>query len=194
MKRTRFETLLVGAALLGAAAPAAAGSLDLWEDSRGARGVTASFPTGAVQSARIVFDASSAEKGGLLVGASEIEIRATGSISFTAFDCELQGCTADDWVLNTGTESANPPGRLAVSDPDALPKSGLYELGTITFDAPVEPGAMPLVNCNYTDLELNEHSCDPFVLVTLPEPAGLSALFCAAAMLFGPLRRRREAA
>jgi hypothetical protein len=77
-----------------------------------------------------------------------------------------------------------------VSDPDLDPKFGPYDLGTITFNGPQAPGTMPLVNCNYTDLEYQEHSCNQFVLVTLPEPAGVVALLAGAALLCGPLRRR----
>lgn len=181
--------LLVGSAVCLAAATAAAGSLDFWEDSRGAQDVTAAFPTGVAQTAHIVFDASSAETGGLIFGASEIEIVAQGSIDFVAWDCELQGCNQSDWAFDEGTAGSSPPGRVAVSDPDLDPKFGLYDLGTITFNAPQEPGAMPLVNCNYTDLEYQERTCDQFVLVTLPEPAGAAALLAGAALLFGPLRR-----
>ncbi len=184
--------LLVGSAVWLAAAAAGAGSLDFWEDSRGAQDVTAFFPpSGVAQTAHIVFDASSAETGGLIFGASEIEIIPQGSMDFVSWDCELQGCNASDWVFETGTENSNPPARLAVSDPDVDPKAGLYDLGTITFVGPQEPGTMPLVGCNYTDLEFHEHTCNQFVLVTLPEPAGSATLLAGAALLFGPLRRRR---
>ena len=125
--------------LIGLAAPAAAGSLDFWEDSRGAEDVTAVFPTGVAQTAHIVFDASSAETGGLVFGATEIEIRAHGSMDFVAWDCELQGCNQSDYIFDEGTESTTPrPGRVAVSDPDLDPKFGPYDLGTITFNGPQE--------------------------------------------------------
>jgi len=193
MPMRRLEILLLSAALIAAAAAAAAGSLDFWEDSRGAQDVTAVFPTsGTAQTAHIVFDASSAETGGLIFGASEIEILPQGSMDFVVggWDCELLGCNASDWVFEPGTENSNPPGRLAVSDPDVDPKAGRYDLGTITFIGPQEPGTMPLVGCNYTDLEFHEHTCNQFVLVTLPEPSGAAALLAGAALLFGPLRRR----
>ena len=189
MPMRRLEILLLSAALIAAAAAAGAGSLDFWEDSRGAQDVTAAFPpSGAAQTAHIVFDASSAETGGLIFGASEIEILPEGSMDFVAWDCELQGCNESDYVFVPGTD---PNGRVAVSDPDVEPKSGLYQLGTITFIGPQEPGTMPLVGCNYTDLEFEEHTCDQFVLVTLPEPAGSAALLAGAALLLGPLHRRR---
>jgi len=81
-----------------------------------------------------------------LIGASEIEIRPTGTLSFSAFTCQLKGCHADDYVFTPGT--ANQGGKLLVSDPDFNEKHGIYDLGTITFDAPQTPGTMPLVNCN----------------------------------------------
>jgi hypothetical protein len=191
--QTVARTLLLVAGVLGGAPAAAAnGTLQFWEDSNGAPGVTAQFPTGVAQTAHIVFDASSAEAGGLTFGASEIEIRAYGSMEFVAFDCELAGCSASNYIFDPGTQSTLPrPGRVAVSDPGAGSKTGLHPVGTITFNAAQEPGAMPLVGCNYTDLELRERTCNQFVLVTLPEPAGPAALLCAAALLFGPLRSRR---
>jgi len=188
----RHGILLAVSVVWLAATAAAGGSLDFWENTRGAEDVTASFPTGPAQTAHIVFDASSAETGGLIFGASEIEILAKGSIDFVAWSCELQGCNQSDYSFDPGTESTTPrPGRVVVSDPDLDPKSGLYNLGTITFNGPQAPGNMPLVNCNYTDLDYHEHSCSPFVLVTLPEPAGAVAWLAGAALLFGPLRRRR---
>lgn len=175
--------LLASAAVLFTAASAAAGTLDFWEDSRGAQDQTAIFPTGVAQVAEIYFDADSAEAGGLIYGASEITIESRNSVSFTDFACELQGCHPDDYAWDAG--------RVAVSDTDPNEKHGIYHLGTITFDGPQEPGSMPLVNCNYIGLDLVERTCSPFVLVTLPEPAGIAALLAGAALLFGPLQRRR---
>src|SRR2546427_366132 len=91
-KMSRHQIALAAVLIGLAASPAAAGSLDVWEDSRGARDITALFPTGAAQAAHIVFDASSAETGGLIWGVSDIEILAKGSIDFVDFSCELQGC------------------------------------------------------------------------------------------------------
>ena len=54
--------------LLLAAAPAMASTFQIYEDSLGAPGVTAQFPTGSGQVADIDFDADSAEDGGLLLG------------------------------------------------------------------------------------------------------------------------------
>ncbi len=183
------QILLVSTAMLGAAIGASAGTLDFWESSLGAKDVTASFPTGAAQQANVDFDADSAEGGGMLLGASEVEIRPTGSVSFTSFNCELQSCNNDDYVFVAGT--AGQGGLVRVSDPDVDEKHGIYDLGTITFDAPQEPGSLPLVTCNYTGLDGQEHTCSPFVLVTLPEPSGSAALVAGAALMFGALRRRR---
>ena len=182
--------LLASALLAFAATTATAGSLDFWEDSRGAQDVTANFPNGSAQIADVDFDANSAEGGGLLLGATEIEIRPTGNVSFTAFTCQLQGCHADDYVFTPGTASQG--GKLLVSDPDFDEKHGIYDLGTITFAGSQEPGSMPLVNCNYTGLDFVERSCSPFVLVSLPEPARASALLAGAALLAG-LRACRRA-
>ena len=78
-----------------------------------------------------------------------------------------------------------------MSDPDYDEKHGIYDLGTITFDGPQEPGAMPLVNCNYTGLDFREHTCSPFVLVSLAEPACAAALG-AGAVTIAVLRRLRR--
>src|SRR6266850_1533457 len=91
--------------------------------SAGARDVTADFPTGPAQIADVDFDANSAEGVGLLLGATEIEIRPTGNVSFTAFSCQLQGCHADDYVFTPGT--ADQGGKLLVSDPDFDEKHGI---------------------------------------------------------------------
>jgi hypothetical protein len=183
----RQSIRLAGSLFWLAAAPAAAGSLDFWESTRGAEDVTASFPTGPAQIADVDFNADSAEGGGLLIGASEIEIRPTGTVSFSAFTCQLEGCHADDYVFTPGT--ANEGGKLLVSDPDFNEKHGTYHLGTITFDAPQAPGTMPLVNCNYTGTDLHEHTCSAFVLVTLPEPARGAALLASGALLLVLSRR-----
>ena len=172
-----------------AAAAASAGSLDFWENTRGARDVTAYFPPGPALIADVDFDADSAEGGGLLLGASEIEIRPTGNVSFTAFTCQLKGCHADDYVFTPGNASQG--GKVLVSDPDFDEKHGIYDLGTITFDGPQQPGSMPLVNCNYTGLDFREHSCSQFVLVSLPEPARAGALFAGAALLAALRGHRR---
>ena len=50
---------------------------------------------------------------------------------------------------------------------------------------------MPLIGCNYTDLNFVERSCSPFVLVTLPEPAVGAALLAGTALLFGLRRHLR---
>ena len=177
------------ALLAGAAVPAAAGSLDFWESSRGAQDTTATFPTGPAQVASIVYDADSAEGGGLLFGASEIEIRPAGSTVFTAFSCSFQPCQKNnDYTFTTGGQGA---GLLRVTDSYADEQHGVRPLGAITFDGPEQPGSMPLVTCNYTGLDLQERTCSPFVLVSLPEP-GAAASIAALALLFGPLARRRR--
>ncbi len=187
---SKHKITLVGAAILFAASLAAAGSLDFWEDARGAQDVTALFPTGPAQVAHIVFDADSAEGGGIQGGASEIEIRPTGSAVFTAFSCAFQGCSpGNDYTFVGGGAGT---GLVLVTDPDFEgEKHGIHDLGTITFEAPQEPGGMPLIGCNYVDLNFVERTCTPFVLVTLPEPAGIAALLAGAALLLGPLRRWR---
>ena len=186
----RRRMILFASALLAFAAGAAsAGSLDFWEDSLGAPNVTAVFPTGVAQVADVDFDADSAEGGGMLLGASEIEIRPTGNVSFTGFSCQLQSCHADDDVFVPGTASQGAV--VLVNDPDVDEKHGIYDLGTIVFNAPQEPGTMPLVNCNYTGLDLREHTCTPFVLVTLPEPVKGVALLAGAALLATLYGRRR---
>ena len=185
----RRRTILLASAWVAFAAGASAGSLDFWEDSRSARDVTADFPAGTVQVADIDFDADSAEGGGLLFGASEIRIRPTGNVAFTAFTCQLHSCNGD-YVFTPGTASQG--GQVLVSDSDANEKHGIYDLGTIAFDAPQAPGAMPLVECRYTGLDLVERSCSPFVLVSLPEPARAAVLFAGTALLAGLCAGRRR--
>ena len=185
---------LAATALLLAVAPASAGAegtLQFWEDSRGAPGATAEFPSGTALSADIDFDADSAEGGGLLYGATEIEIRPTGSVVFTGFTCELAGCTENqDYVFVPGNAGAG--AKILVSDPDFRGKHGIYDLGTIVFDSPEDPGSIPLVTCNYIGMDFVERTCSPFVLVNLPEPGAIASLAAGAALLFGPLRRRRN--
>ena len=187
----RRRTKWISRALLAlaAAAPAAAGTLQFWESSLGSEGVTANFPTGAALVAYIKFDADSAEGGGLQGGASEITIQPTGSMSFSAFDCSFHPCRAnDDYVFTTG---AAPGGKLIVNDPNfSGEEHGIHDLGAITFDAPQAPGTMPLVGCNYTDVNFVERSCNQFVLVTLPEPGTVSALLAGASLLLALTRVR----
>lgn len=52
---------------------------------------------------------------------------------------------------------------------------------------------LALVDCNYVGQDEQERSCDPFVLVSLPEPGALAGLAAGAALLFGALRRRPRA-
>ena len=183
----RRRTILFASVLVAFAVDASAGLLDFWEDSRGARDVTANYPTGMTQIADIDFDADSAEGGGMAFGATEIDIRPTGNVSFTSFTCQLEGC-AGNYEFTPGTESQG--GRLVVSDFDGHEKHGLYDLGTIAFAAPQQPGAMPLVGCRYMGRDFVERSCSPFVLVSLPEPARETALLAGAALLAELVRRR----
>jgi MYXO-CTERM domain-containing protein len=186
----RFHEILLASALLSlAAAPAAAGSLQFWEASRGAEGVTAYFPAGSGLQAYIYFDAASAETGGLAWGASEIKIVFSDSIHYVSFTCDLAGCNNSDWNFHA-PDTQDPQEWLKVSDPGIDEEHGIYHLGTVTFDGPQEPGSMPLVECNYTTLDYHERTCSPFVLVTLPEPA--SGALGAGAFLLLALRRRRQ--
>jgi len=184
----RRRTILFASAWVAFAAGASASSLDFFENSRGARGVTADFPPGNVQIADVDFDADSAQGGGLLFGASEIRIRPTGNVAFTAFTCQLPACNGD-YEFAPGTASEG--GQVLVTDSDGSAKHGVYDLGTITFDAPQAPGTM-LVECSYTGADFVERSCSPFVLVSLPEPARAAAWFAGAALLAGLRARRRS--
>lgn len=175
-------------ALLILADGAAAGSLQFWEDSLGAPGVTATFAPGTGLLADIDFDADSAEGGGLLLGATEIEIRPQGTLVLVGFSCELTGCTqGNDYVFVPGDAAAG--GKVVVSDPDFRSKHGVFDLGTVEFDG-ADPGSLPLVTCNYTGADGIERTCDPFVLVSLPEPGALLGATTGAALLLA-LRRRR---
>src|SRR5262245_22657520 len=129
------------------AAPGWASSFKIYEDSLGSPGVTAGFPNGAGLIADIDFDASSAEGGGLLFGASEIRIVPLGDAVLTAFSCQLSGgCTQNvDYVFTPGGAGV---GEIIVTDPDFDPKSGLYELGDITFTSLIS-GSLRLTGCNY---------------------------------------------
>lgn len=173
------------------ALPASAGTLLFWEDSQGAPGVTAPFANGVSLDADIDFDADSAEGGGLLWGATEIEIRPTGSVEFTGFSCQLQGCFENvDYVFVPGKSADG--ARVVVSDPDFQPKNGVWDLGTLRLDAPQDAGSVGLVDCNYTDANGVERSCDPFVLVALPEPGRGALLAAGCALLFAVRMIRRS--
>ena len=128
--------LLLSAAVLFTAASAAAGTLDFWEDSRGAQDVTAIFPTGPAQVAHIAFDASSAEAGGLSVRRERnrdppdrLDRRSRLST------CEFHPCIAGATTSSSRARRAT-GGKLVVNDPDLDEKHGIHDLGTITFDGP----------------------------------------------------------
>src|ERR1700752_3374846 len=107
---------LAASALLFAAAPAWASSFQIYEDSLGSPGVTAQFGPGFSLVADVDFDASSAEGGGLLFGASEIEILPQGDAYLVAFVCQPAGCT--EGVDYTFTAGGAGTGSILISDPD----------------------------------------------------------------------------
>jgi hypothetical protein len=184
-----LRTLLWSAAAWLAAAPAAAGTLDLWENTHGAEDVTALFPTGVARTAHIVFNANSGEGGGVLDGVTGIRIEPSGSVVFTAFHCDLDPCVAgEDYTFTPGGAGT---GVVFVNDWNSFGEiHGIHGVGTITFDGPQEPGAVLLKDCNYLGLDSQEHSCTPFMLARLPEPGRALSLTAGAALALG-LRRRR---
>jgi hypothetical protein len=129
--------LAVCVLLLLSAAPGWAGSLQIFEGSLGAPGVTAQFPTGNGLTADIDFDASSAEGGGLSFGASEITIVPLGAAVLRAFTCQLAaGCTEGvDYVFTPGGAGV---GRIIVNDSDINPKNEIFNLVAIRFPADVQ--------------------------------------------------------
>ena len=185
----RIFALAVSALLL-CAAPAWASTFQIYEDSLGSPGMTALFPNGPSLVADIDFDASSAEGGGLLFGASEIEIVPLGDAVLMAFVCQISGCTENiDYVFTAGGAGV---GSILVSDPtDLFPNlmTGAFELGDITWDS-LAPGSLELTGCNYTDANAVERTCDPFTLAqAVPEPGtGLLLGVALAALAFA--RRR----
>ena len=183
--RMDARRIAAAAAVILFAAPSAAGTLQFWEYTRGDPGVTAQFPTGTLLYAEIDYDADTAEGGGLFYGAADIEIRPTGSVSFVDFACHIPGC---DYVFTPGDENLR--GKIVVSDPRLSVQHGIQDLGAITFDAQQEPGSIELIKCNYFALDYQEHTCNRFTLVQLPEPAAL-AMLCAGAALLAALARIR---
>lgn len=168
---------LAALALFLSVSPAGAGniggSLQFWEDSLGSPGVTAEFSNGTGLFADIDFDAGSAEGGNLGFGASEITIVPLGDLSFVSFGCELKDC------FDSFTPGGEGVGQVQVTDgnPD-FNFTGIFDLGTIGFDAASGTGQIQLSGCNYSDANFEERSCAPFTLVTtVPEPG--SALLLA---------------
>ena len=151
-RKMRQHGILVASALawlLAAPATAANGTLKFWEDTRGALGVTAVFPNGTSQTAQFLFDADTAEGGGLFGVVTGITIRPTGSISFVDFDCHFEGCSCpNDCTFVPG--SAADDARVVVDDTvDVDEKHGVWDVGVITFDAGQAPGTIELTSCAY---------------------------------------------
>jgi len=179
--------------LLAAAAEAASplGDLQLFENTLGAPGIAAVFEAGSGLVADVDLDADSAEGGGLLQGATEIELRPTGSVVFVDFVCEFQGACREgiDYVFTPGGEGQG--ALVFVSDPDFQEQNGLRDVGAITFDSNGDPGTIELADCNYTGQDVAEYRCTPATLATMPEPGRGWALLVGALAVLG-LRRGRS--
>jgi hypothetical protein len=164
------RTIALAVSLLLLAGPAWAGTLQYFEGSLGSPGVTALYAPGNGLLSDVDYDASSAEGGSLLFGASEILIEPIGDAVLVSFTCQLAaGCTeGTDYVFTAGGAGV---GSIFVSDSDSNPQSGQLELGDITWNSLIS-GGLRLSSCNYTDANATERTCDPFTLAaTVPEPS-----------------------
>ena len=192
--RSKLVLAVAVSLLVSLAAPAWASSLQYF-DSLGGPGTTALYtpPANGVVS-DIDYDASSAEGGSLLFGASEITIVPVGDAVLVSFVCQLAaGCVSgSDYVFTPGGAGT---GSIIVSDSDSNAQTGVLELGDITWDS-LASGGLGLLGCNYTNANAVERTCDPFMLAAtdselpVPEP-GTGALVGAALVALGLARRRR---
>lgn len=186
----RIHAVLFAALL--AAAPAGASTLQVFESSNGAPGITALFPYGSGQIANLDYDASSAEGGSLpFGGASEITFIPTGDLVFSAFTCEFAGCSEGfDYTFTAGGAGL---GELVVSDTNFGAQSGILDIGLLTFDIAANFGTIELTGCNYTDANAVERTCDPFTVVSVPVPEPGTALLLGLGMGAVAVCRRRLA-
>ena len=183
------SSALAACTLLLAAAAASAGGLQVYEGTLGAPGVTATLPPGP-STADLDLDADTGEGGGLAVGATEIEIRPTGSVALVGFSCALPDCAPDvDYAFVPGDAASG--GVLIVSDARFTAQHGLHDLGHLDVDG-LGGGTVQLVDCNYTGADDIERRCDSFAIAALPEPGRAPAIAAGAALLLA-LGRRRHA-
>ena len=179
------QIALATTALLLAVAPASAGTLQFWEvrsalpaTPRRSRAGPHSRPTSTSMP-------DSAEGGGLLFGATEIEIRPDQLGRLGKLHLRARRLHAEPRLrvragrCERGSKDRNERPRLPR-------EHGIYDLGTIAFDSQDQPGSIQLVTCNYTGTDFIERTCNPFTLVSVPEPGAIASLVSGAAL---PLAR-----